>query len=127
MRKRADQRQAASIKCDLSRENHTNGYPFEPFKPFACRLSAVHERHEAVRTAVITRSKKICIRSNGSGYPFGKKSYPFERLPLAVQKKCSAVRTAAASRSKKKSSPVRTANVIRLEKNELPAHPFQND
>ena len=98
--------------CDPSHENHTNGYPFEPFKPFACRLSAVQERHKAVRTAVITRSKKICIRSNGSGYPFGKKSSPFERLPLAVQKK---------------SSPVRTANVIRLEKNELPAHPFQND
>ena len=88
--------------CDLSRENHTNGYPFEPFKPFACRLSAVHERHEAVRTAVITRSKKICIRSNGSGYPFGKKCYPFERLPLAVQKKFASVRTARVIRSEKK-------------------------
>ena len=50
---------------------------------------------------MITRSKKICIHSNGSGYPFGKKSCPFERLPLAIQKK---------------SSPVWTANVIRLEK-----------
>ena len=49
--------------CDLSRENHTNGYPFEPFKPFACRLSAVQEWHEAVRMAVITRSQKICIPS----------------------------------------------------------------
>ena len=54
-----------------------------------------------VRTAAASRSKKICIRSNGLCYPFGKKSYLFERLPLAVQKKSSAVRTAAASRSKK--------------------------
>ena len=91
--------------CDLSRENHTNRYPFEPFKPFTCRLSAVQERHEAVRSAVITRSKQICIRSekkvirsNGCRLRFKKNLHPFERLMLSVWKK-----------------------------NELPAHPFQND
>ena len=101
--------------CTQASENHTNGYPFEPFKPLACRLSAVQERHEAVRTAVITRSKNICIRSSGSGYPFGKQSYPFERLPLAVQKKFASVRTARVIRSEKKLS-VRTAAASRSKK-----------
>ena len=34
--------------CDLSCKNHTNGYPFKKFKPFACCLSAFQEQNEAV-------------------------------------------------------------------------------
>lgn len=47
-----------------SHENHTNGYPFEPFKPFPCHFSALQEWHEAVRMAVNTHSKTICMHSN---------------------------------------------------------------
>ena len=34
------------------------------------------------------RSRKIAIRSNGSGYPFEKNCHPFERLGLSFGKNC---------------------------------------
>ena len=52
-------------------------------------------------TAPGIRSKKIVIRLNDLGYPFGKSCHPFERLGVSVWKKLSSARTAWAVRLKK--------------------------
>ena len=52
-------------------------------------------------TARSIRSKKIVIRSNDLGYPFGKSCHPLERLGVSIWKKLSSARTAWAIRLKK--------------------------
>ena len=52
-------------------------------------------------TAPSIRSKKIVIRLNDLGYPFGKSCHPFERLGVSIRKKLSSARTAWAIRLKK--------------------------
>ena len=54
----------------------------------------------SVWTARGIRSKKIVIRLNDLGYPFGKSCHPFKkRLGVSVWKKLSSTRTAWATRS----------------------------
>ena len=60
--------------------------PFAVFAWIAARLPAL-----AVRTAQAIRAKKICIRSNASGYLCKENLYPFERLGLSVQRKFASV------------------------------------
>lgn len=97
--------------------------------PFSIRLSSVRDRWDAVRTnwiirsekflvvwtaadirskksssvrtAEVTRSNKIFIRSNRWGYPFEKNLHPFQQQVI---------------RSKKQKAAVRTADVIPLKK-----------
>ena len=50
---------------------------------------AIHSKKKlSLRTTQATRSRKIAIRSNGSGYPFEKNCYPFEWFGLCVGKNC---------------------------------------
>ena len=81
---------------------------------------------QAVCLPFISRSRMARGRSNGRDYPFKKNLHPFERPGYPFRKKSYLFEWLLLA-VQKKSSPVQTANVIRLEKNELPAHLFQND
>ena len=100
-------------------KTYTNGYPFE--RRFAVHLPFIRrsKKFAYVRTACVIRSKKICIRSHGQGYPFKKNLHPFAWSGLSVHKKIASVRMGRVIRSKKFAS-VRTACVIRSKN----LHPF---
>jgi len=61
------------------------------------RLSAVHKTIASVQTALVIRSEKISIHSNGWAHPFKKSLDPFERFRSAIQKKLATLQTAQSS------------------------------
>ena len=46
-------------------KTYTNDFPFSNGIPFTSRLEVVRKKFASVRTTWVTRSKKVCIRSNG--------------------------------------------------------------
>ena len=81
-------------------KTYTNGFPFLNGKPFTSRLSAVQKKISSVQTALVIRSEKVNIRSNGWAHPFKKSLDPFERLESSVQEKFASVWTASVHRSR---------------------------
>ena len=80
-----------SVYVTSHAKTYTNGFPFLNGKPFTSRLSAVQKKISSVQTALVIRSEKVNIRSNGWAHPFKKSLDPFERLESSVQEKFASV------------------------------------
>ena len=99
---------AKNNNCDLSRENVLRVSVRTAKKLFACRLSSVLDRWDAVRMDWVIRSEEFLVVRTAAGI-CSKKSSSVRTVENIRSKKSSSVQTAEVNRSKKKSFFFRTA------------------